>query len=157
MPYNTGFPATYQQQQMGGYQAGAYAQNGYGQQMNAYAQPGPTAQQAVNYASQTAMTPPTIHAEIVQVANEAAVDTHPQAAGTSGMYMTQDEQHIIIKTQYAQGFEKVCYDRRPPEPPAPVFDPAEFVRRDELPNLIAQAVASQNISKKAPKKEVGEE
>lgn len=156
MAYNTGFPASYQP--MGGYQAPGYAQAGYGQLPGAYSQQQPGTQQGANFGPQTAMTPPTIHAEIIQVDSEAAVDTQPQAAGTAQMYMTRDDQCIIIKTQYAGGnFDKACYDRRPPAPAPEPFDLSEYVRRDELPSLIAQAVAGQNSPKNVSKKEAIEE
>lgn len=155
MAYNTGFPATYPQ---AGYQVPGYAQTGFAQQPGMYTQPQAGNQSGANYGPQTAMTPPTIHAEIIQVDSEAAVDTQPQAAGTAQMYMTRDDQCIIIKTQYAGGnFDKACYDRRPPAPAPEPFDPSEYVRRDELPSLIAQAVAGQNSPKKVSKKEAIEE
>ena len=102
----------------------------------------PQTPQSANMGPQTAMTPPTIHAEIIQVESEEAVDTHPHAAGTSQMYMTRAEDKIIIKTQYANGYDKIIYDKRPPAPPAPAFVPEDYVRRDEIGKLVAAAVAA---------------
>jgi hypothetical protein len=135
----TGFPATYQSPLYG---APAYAQAAYGGQGGIISPPQAQAQQAANYGPQTAMTPPTIHAEIIQVESEEAVDTHPQAAGTSQMYMTRAEDKIVIKTQYANGFDKIIYDKRPPAPPAPAFVPEDYVRKDEITKLVAAAVAA---------------
>lgn len=135
----TGFPATYQSPLYG---APAYAQAAYGGQSGIIPPTQPQTQQAANYGPQTAMTPPTIHAEIIQVESEEAVDTHPQAAGTSQMYMTRAEDKIVIKTQYANGFDKIIYDKRPPAPPAPAFVPEDYVRKDEITKLVAAAVAA---------------
>lgn len=85
------------------------------------------------------ITPPMRHADIIQVPSEAEVDSYPQQAGTSQMYMTADDRCIIIKTMGNNGVEKTYYDQRPPAPPAP--DPAQYVTREELRGLIAEAVA----------------
>ena len=136
----TGFPATYQSPLYG---APAYAQAAYGGQGGIISPPQQQTQQAANYGPQTAMTPPTIHAEIIQVESEEAVDRLPLAAGASQMYMTRDEGCIIVKTQYANGsFDKVGYDKRPPAPPAPVFEPGEYVRKDEIVEIVSAALAA---------------
>ncbi len=87
------------------------------------------------------MTPPTIRAEIIQVDDETAVDRFPLAAGASQMFMTRAEDKIIIKTMGQDGpMPLVIYDKRPPAPPAPKFDPSEFMRRDEAQKIIAEQV-----------------
>lgn len=136
----TGFPATYQSPLYG---APAYAPAAYGGQSGIIPPPQAQTQQAANFGPQTAMTPPTIHAEIIQVESEEAVDRLPLAAGASQMYMTRDEGTIIVKTQYANGsFDKVVYEKRPPAPPAPAFVPEDYVRKDEIGKLVAAAVAA---------------
>lgn len=173
MAYYNGFPATYP----GAYQTAYPAPQMpvYGQQManpgfqnasypNANAQP---VQQPQQQAPQM-MTPPTIRAEIIQIEDEAAVDRFPLAAGSSQMFMTRDEDKIIIKTMGQDGsLPLVIYDKRPPAPPAPVFDPGEYVRKDEFNerlNAILDAMeanqkeqpiqAAQNAPRRAAKKEV---
>lgn len=138
MAYYNGFPATYpgayqtaypapqmpvygQQMPNNGFQSGSF-QNGNTQPMQQVPQ-----QQA------PMMTPPTIRAEIIQIEDEAAVDRFPVAAGASQMFMTRAEDEIIIKTMGQDGsLPLVIYDKRPPAPPAPVFDPGEYVRKDEF-------------------------
>lgn len=138
MAYYNGFPATYpgayqtpypapqmpvygQQMANPGFQSGSF-QNGNTQPMQQVPQ-----QQA------PMMTPPTIRAEIIQIEDEAAVDRFPVAAGASQMFMTRAEDKIIIKTMGQDGsLPLVIYDKRPPAPPAPVFDPGEYVRKDEF-------------------------
>lgn len=146
MAYYNGFPATYNQMYPQGYpgaQMPMYGQqmpnNGYlnGTFQNENAQPVQQSQQQ----SAPMMTPPTIRAEIIQIEDEAAVDRFPLAAGASQMFMTRAEDKIIIKTMGQDGaLPLVIYDKRPPAPPAPKFDPAEYVRRDEADKLIMERV-----------------
>ena len=173
MAYYNGFPATYpgayqtaypapqipvygQQMPNPGFQSGTF-QNGNTQPMQqAQQQPTPM------------MTPPTIRAEIIQIEDEAAVDRFPLAAGASQMFITRAEDEIIIKTMGQDGaLPLVIYDKRPPAPPAPVFDPGEFVRKDEFNERLnaildtleenqkeQPAQAAQNAPRRAAKKEV---
>lgn len=90
---------------------------------------------------QQTMTPPTIRAEIVQVESQEAIDRCSQNPGTTQMYMTKDEQNIIVRTKLANGeHTDVVYDKRPPAPPEPKINPADYVRRDELESLIAEMI-----------------
>lgn len=112
---NYGFPATY----------GA----GYNPYMQQYQQQ-PQQQQT--------MTPPTIHAEIIQYGTEDEVDRYPLAAGASQMFMSRDECTFLIKTMHQNGqFDKVYFDKRPPAPPAPTLNPSDYVRKDELETIMA--------------------
>lgn len=87
------------------------------------------------------MTPPTIRAEIIQVDSPEAIDRFPQNTGSTQMYMTKDEAFIIIRSVLANGeHTDVIYDKRPPAPPAPTIDPADYVRKDDLPSLIAEVI-----------------
>ena len=122
-PFNNGFPATYQQM---------YPQ--YQQAFQTQYQP----QQIPQNMPQQDMTP-TIHAEIKQVDSIEAIDRVPLGAGTSQMFMTKDEQAIVIRSTFANGqHSDVVYDKRPPAPPAPAFDPSEYVRKDEMEKLIKE-------------------
>ena len=110
----------------------AIGQNVQGQQM-----PGTQ----MSSANQQDMTP-TIRTEIKQVDSIDAIGRTPPAPGTTGAYMTKDEQTIIFRSMYANGeYKDRIYDMRPPAPPAPKFDPALYVRRDEIPSLVAEALA----------------
>ena len=92
-------------------------------------------------ANQQDMTP-TIRTEIKQVDSIDAIGRTPPAPGTTGAYMTKDEQTIIFRSMYANGeYKDRIYDMRPPAPPAPKFDPALYVRRDEIPSLVDEALA----------------
>lgn len=100
------------------------------------------------------MTPPTIRAEIVQVDSMDAIDRFPMAAGTSQMFMTKDEANIVVRSMYANGqHSDEIYDRRPPAPPPPTLNPAEYVRKDELQALITEAMQASTAQRKAPAKD----
>lgn len=99
-----------------------------------------TAQQTAQ-AQPHQMTPPTIRAEIIQVDSPEAIDRFPQNTGSTQMYMTKDEAFIIIRSVLANGeHTDVIYDKRPPAPPVPVIDPADYVRKEDLPSLIAEVI-----------------
>jgi len=85
---------------------------------------------------------PTIRTEIKQVDSIDAISRTPPAPGTTGAYMTKDEQTIIFRSMYANGeYKDRIYDQRPPAPPAPKFDPTLYVRKDEIPSLVDEALA----------------
>lgn len=110
----------------------AIGQNVQGQQMQPAQMSG---------ANQPDMTP-TIRTEIKQVDSIDAISRTPPAPGTTGAYMTKDEQTIIFRSMYANGeYKDRIYDMRPPAPPAPKFDPALYVRRDEIASLVDEALA----------------
>jgi hypothetical protein len=86
---------------------------------------------------------PTIRTELKQVDSLAAIDRIPQAAGTTSAFITKDETAIVFRTMYANGEQSAkIYDVRPPEPPTPKFDPAEYVRKDEVEKLVASILAA---------------
>lgn len=136
-PFNNGYPATYPQMypQFQPIYQPQYQSQQMGQMQQAQ-MPG------ANQQAQT-MTPPTIRAEIIQIDDEAAVDRFPLAAGTSQMFITRAEDKIIIKTMGQSGPMPLdVYEKRPPAPPAPVFDPTEYVRKDEMETLIKEMIAN---------------
>jgi len=86
---------------------------------------------------------PTIRTEIKQVDSIEAISKCPPAPGTTGAYMTKDEKMIIFRSLYANGeYTDKIYDERPPAPPAPKFNPAEYVRRDEAEKFIKETIAA---------------
>ena len=117
----------------------------------------PTQQQPTQTTVAT-MTPPTIHAEIVQVDGEQSAAQYPVGAGMSQMMMNRDESAIYVKEATQNGYRLVVYDRRPEAPPAPPFNPSEYVRIDALPALVAAEVqaamaAMQPVKAGRPKKD----
>lgn len=106
--------------------------------------PGQTSQQGVAQAQQQTMTRPTIHAEIIQVANselgEQEASKYPVGAGHSQMFITQDEATIYIKEATQNGSILNIYPKRPPVPTPSPFNPAEYVRIDDIPAIVAAEV-----------------
>lgn len=136
-PFNNGYPATYPQvypQFQPVYQP-QYQSPQMGQMQ-------PTQMSGANQQAQM-MTPPTIRAEIIQIDDEAAVDRFPLAAGASQMFITKAEDKIIIKSMGQSGpLPLDVFEKRPPAPPAPKFDPSEYVRKDEMEKLIKDMIAN---------------
>lgn len=131
MAYNNGFPVGYQPAQF------------YYPQQNQYFNP----QQ--NMQSQTpnnimpnqpqSMTPPTIHAEIIQVDNEQAAADFPLAAGSSQMMIARDDSAIYVKTMYANGqYNLDAFVKRPNAPKKREIDPDIYVTREELESRLKE-------------------
>lgn len=86
---------------------------------------------------------PTIRTDIKQVDSIDAISKCPPAPGTTGAYMTKDDKIIVFRSMYANGeYSDKIYDERPPAPPAPKFNPAEYVRRDEAEKFIKETIAA---------------
>lgn len=141
MAYLGGFPATYGQTFPQGY---PMTQNAaYAQQMTQTGFQQPNMQQPQQQPAPM-MTPPTIRAEIIQIDDEGwenYVDRFPLGPGASQMFMTRGESNIIIKSMGQTGpLPLVVFDKRPPEPPTPTFDPDQYMRRDEVEQIIKDKV-----------------
>jgi len=95
------------------------------------------------------MTLPTIHAEIVQVDGEQAAANYPVGAGASQMMIARDDSAIYVKTAGANGSTLDVYEKRPPAPAEPPFDPSRYVTRDEIEALVASLVARSGKKKEA--------
>lgn len=103
---------------------------------------------------QQMMTPPTIHAEIVQVDDEKAAANYPVGAGVSQMMIARDETAIFVKTALANGqYQLEVFAKRPAAPAEPPFDPAAYVRRDEIDAIVAAAVSAHKRKKGDEEKE----
>ena len=125
MAYNNGFPMGYPQ---------------------FYPQQFPQQQMAVpqQQTQQQMMTPPTIHAEIVQVTDRQEALNFPVGAGQAQMMIARDDSAIFVKTAFANGQSSLVeYVRKAPEPEVP---PADYVTREEFERRLAELV-------KPPKKE----
>lgn len=123
MAYNNPFPVGYQpmyypQQQM--------PQQNMNQNMN-----------------QQAMTPPTIHAEIVQVEDETAAENFPLAAGASQMMIAKDDSAIFVKSMYANGqYNFDVFVKRPQRPKQPEINPSEYVTKEEFESRLNELLGA---------------
>ena len=132
MAWNNGFPATYQQMYPQ-YQAPMY-------QTQPIQMP------------QTPVQPNSRMVEVIPVDNEKAAAEFPVGVGATQMMIAKDDSFIAFKTVLVNGqTDFSVYDKRPPAPPMPVFDPNEYVRRDEVETLISAALAAQSMTKRVKK------
>lgn len=135
MAWNNGFPATYQPMGVPQYQPPVYQ-----------AQP---VQAPVQTNSRMV--------EVIPVDTEENAAGWPVGVGATQMMIAKDDSFIAFKTVSVNGqTEFAVYDKRPPAPPAPVFDPKVYVRRDEVETLIAAALAAQAIPQRTKKEAVAE-
>ena len=124
MAWNNGFPATYQQMYMPQYQQPVYQQ------------------------------PNTRTVEIVPVDNEDSAAGFPVGMGATQMMIAKDDSFVAVKSVSVNGqSDFVIYDKRPPAPPAPTFNPQEYVRKDEIETLVAAALVAQTSQRKVKKEE----
>ena len=124
MAWNNGFPATYQQMYMPQYQQPVYQQ------------------------------PNTRTVEIVPVDNEDSAAGFPVGMGATQMMIAKDDSFVAVKSVSVNGqSDFVIYDKRPPSPPAPTFNPQEYVRKDEIETLVAAALVAQTSQRKVKKEE----
>lgn len=148
-PYNY-FPATYQQY------VNPYQQ--YQNQFQQNFQQPVQSQQFQNPAQQT-LTPPTIHAEIIQIdGGRKEVESYPVNAGCSQMFMAKDEQTIFIKSVLANGqYTLDEYQKKEPEPEQETNLLENYVTIDMLNSRLSEIVSSfsqqQKTSRKSDKRE----
>lgn len=99
--------------------------------------------------------PNTRTVEVESADSIRAAQETPVGAGQTKMFIGKDDSFILVKAVSMTGQVAMdIYDRRPPDPPAPVLNPDEFVRKDELSTLITEIVGQQK--RPAAKKEAAE-
>ena len=128
----------------GGYQ-NPYLPSMNGYQVPGYGWPGMQAgpqQQMMQQAGQAPqMTKPTVHADIIQIENEAAGENEPVDAGTSQMMITKDESAILIKSVLANGETTMEVYRKQPKAQKPAGP--EYVTRAEFEKRIAEMIRAE--------------
>lgn len=86
--------------------------------------------------------------EVVPAESEKAAEEFPVAAGCTQMIIGNDDSFIAVKAVSMTGQVRFdIYDRRPPAQPEPQFNPAEYVRRDEIAALVAEAMKPKRKAK----------
>lgn len=122
MAYNNGFPVTYPQM---------FPQYQQPYQMPQYQQMQQPAQQQIQQ-------PSSRMAEVFPAASEKTVLEFPVQAGTTVMFVANDDTFTAIKEASVTGqITTVFYDRRPPSAPEKPVDMALYVTRDELEKRLA--------------------
>lgn len=96
--------------------------------------------------------------EVVPAASEKAAEEFPVAAGATQMIIASDDSFIAVKAVSVTGqvtFD--IYDKRPPAPPVQPLNPADYVRKDEVAALIAEALKTAKTGRKTASAEKEEE
>lgn len=96
--------------------------------------------------------------EVVPAASEKAAEEFPVAAGATQMIIGSDDSFIAVKAVSVTGqvtFE--IYDKRPPAPPVQPLNPADYVRKDEVAVLIAEALKTAKTVRKTASAEKEDE
>jgi len=92
--------------------------------------------------------------EVVPADNIKAATEFPVSAGMTQMIIGRDDSFIVVKAVSVTGQVTLdIYDKRPPEPPAPTINPNDYVRKDELNALIAEAINASQPKRTTVKKE----
>lgn len=106
---------------------------------------------------QTAQQQPQGNSQTVEVLpadNERFVLDFPVGNGQTKLFISKSDTFVGIKSVSMAGEVSVdFFDKRPPAPPAPTLNPADYVRKDELSALIAEAIKAENPPRRAAKKE----
>lgn len=131
MAYNNGFPVTYPQM---------FPQYQQPYQMPNYQQP-----------TQQPVTQPTSRmTEVFPAANENAVLEFPVQAGSTVMFVANDDSFTAIKEVSVTGQVSThFFDRRPPAAPEKPVDMGAYITRDEF----EQRIAALSMPAKQRKKE----
>lgn len=89
-----------------------------------------------------AVTPPTIHADLIQIGDESEVSNWPASVGAPRGFILRDETKIIFKAVGPDGAELPLdvYVKQPPKPVKATFDPDMYVRRDEVREMVDAAI-----------------
>lgn len=137
MAYNNGFPMSYQQFYQPQYQTPYGGFQGGNNQMQQQAQTAPQM-----------MTPPTIHAEIVQIADRNEALNFPVGAGQAQMMITRDDSTIFVKSAFANGQSSLAeYVKKEPEPQK---TPADYITREEFEKRLAEIESIKTVERKVP-------
>lgn len=135
MAYNNGFPMSYQQFYQPQYQTPYGGFQGGNNQMQQQAQTAPQM-----------MTPPTIHAEIVQIADRNEALNFPVGAGQAQMMITRDDSTIFVKSAFANGQSSLTeYVKKEPEPQKPA---ADYITREEFEKRLAEIESIKTVERK---------
>lgn len=92
--------------------------------------------------------------EVLPADNERFVLDFPVGNGQTKLFISKSDTFVGIKSVSMAGEVSVdFFDKRPPAPPVPTLNPADYVRKDELSALIADAIKAENTARKPAKKE----
>lgn len=91
----------------------------------------------------------TKYVEVIPVDTVQEAEACPMAAGSSFLFFARDDSFIAVKSVGVNGQQSFSvFDKRPPAPVAPPFDPAAYVTKEELEGRLAAILAPKRATKK---------
>lgn len=91
----------------------------------------------------------TKYVEVVPVDTVQEAEACPMAAGSSFLFFARDDSFIAVKSVGVNGQQSFSvFDKRPPAPVVPPFDPAAYVTKEELESRLAAILAPKRAQKK---------
>ena len=91
------------------------------------------------------MTPPTIHADIVQVETEQEAWNYPVAAGSTQMMIARDDSAIYVKSAFSNSQPTMDVYRKEAQKKAP--DPEQYVTKEELAAALEEIKKTRKTTK----------
>lgn len=123
-----------------------YTPYGYQQYQPQQYQPTPQMQQSGQMQQGQQQTK---YVEVIPVDTVQEAESCPMAAGSSFLFFARDDSFIAVKSVGVNGQQSFSvFDKRPPAPAAPPFDPRDYVTKDELESRLAAILAPKRAIKK---------
>lgn len=96
----------------------------------------------------SANQPQTKYVEVIPVDTVQEAESAPMAAGSSFLFFARDDSFIAVKSIGVNGQQSFnVFDKRPPAPVAPPFDPAAYVTKEELESRLAAILTPKKAKK----------
>lgn len=122
-----------------------YNPYGYQQFQPQQYQPAPQIQQT----AQMQQAQQSKYVEVIPVDTEQEVTNCPMSAGSTGFFFARDDSFNAVKSVSLNGQVTVAFfDKRPPAPVTPPFNPVDYVTKEELESRLAAILAPKQTAKK---------
>ena len=119
------------------------------QPYNPYTQYQPQMQQMQGTQMSSANQPQTKYVEVIPVDTVQEAESAPMAAGSSCLFFARSDSFIAVKSIGVNGQSSFSvFDKRPPAPVTPPFDPSAYVTKDELESRLAAITTPKRTQKK---------
>ena len=92
--------------------------------------------------------------DVVPIDSVESAESFPVPIGATQLMISKDDSFIAVKSNGVNGQSKFdVYDKRPPAPPMPKYNMADYVRRDEIDFYVNDALAKMKKTKTVKEKE----
>ena len=90
--------------------------------------------------------------EVVPAESLRAAEEFPVGAGQTRIILANDDSFVCVKAVDMTGaVSMTVFDRRPPEKKPEPLNPQDYVRRDEIQGMIAEAIRESRAGRRAAK------